>query len=158
MGAAWSGGTPDYKALQAVRAAITANAANASDPWSFRAPCAPGAPMMPGVECDWMGNRVVRLRAFDVFACSKCLWSNHAWWPAPQFAQLTALRMLDLSNMGMQGESNCFKLPVEGSLPAAPALTSACMQEPSTVLAGALLKRAPFRHAATPVGQPDTAC
>jgi hypothetical protein len=101
----WSGATPDFVALQAVRASVTGSDAGAYDPWPHPAPCHPSLTNVtqPGIVCDFGVGRVVGLQAAQVVGCPGCLWSGHPWWPVSEISQLTALRVLDLSNMNMQG-------------------------------------------------------
>lgn len=97
----WSGGSQDWAALQAIRLALAqGNASAAPDPWPNPAACnASAAPA--GTVCD--GGRVVGFSAAGVFNCSSCGFGGHPWRPVPEFALLTALRSLDLSNLDMQG-------------------------------------------------------
>jgi len=100
----WSGVTPDYRALQSIRAAVTAGDAGATDPWPYPAPCHPAVGWLPGLTCDPATGRIAVLRAFEVYWCSGCTWSGYPWWPAPEIGGLVGLKVLDLSNFQMMGE------------------------------------------------------
>lgn len=100
----WSGGSADYVAIQSVLRwdwwGGNINLAGAWDPRLRPFPCdAESVPTpLPGITCD--GGRVVELNA-TAMGLSR---NFSGWWPSPAIAGLTALRKLDLSNLGMWGE------------------------------------------------------
>lgn len=97
---AWSGGSQDWVALQAIRAALLhGNTTGAPDPWPDPAGCGRSPPA--GVVCS--GGAVASFKAADVFNCSGCGFCGHPWRPVPEFTQLAELASLDLSSMNMQG-------------------------------------------------------